>query len=331
MKLYKSLLFLMLGLTMNVAISQTIVHDPVMIKEGDVYHLFCTGPGITHKTSKDLINWKDQNPVFTTSPEWSFGINPSFNGHIWAPDVYFHNDTYFLYYSISAFGKNTSAIGVVTNVTLDSSDPNYKWQDHGIVVESVPNRDMWNAIDPNIIFDDTGNAWMSFGSFWGGIKMVKLNQNLLEIHPDNEWYTLARRERSFEQLDSDAGDAPIEAPFIYKRDNYYYLFVSWDFCCRGAESTYKTVVGRSKNLTGPYLDKSGISLFYGGGTLVVEGNDKWNGIGHNSIYDFGDNTYFISHAYDAENDGQPLLKIIPVEFDDEGWPIVLNIDNNISN
>jgi len=330
MNFNKALFVIGILFSINTVKSQTIVHDPVMIKQGDTFHLFCTGPGITHKTSKDLVNWEDQKPVFAESPKWTFDINPTFNGHIWAPDIYLNKGTYYLYYSISAFGKNTSAIGVTTNTTLNVNDPNYQWIDHGIVVESVPNRDMWNAIDPNIIFDEKGTAWMSFGSFWGGIKMVKLHENLLEVHPDNEWYTLARRERSFEQPDSDAGDAPIEGPFIYKRGAYYYLFVSWDYCCRGAESTYKTVVGRSKNLLGPYLDKDGVSLFNGGGTLVVEGNKEWNGIGHNSIYDFDGATYFISHAYDAAHNGRPILKIIPTEFDKEGWPIQLKISDNIA-
>lgn len=328
---FKKLFFsVLMILSINFVKSQTIVHDPVIIKQGDTFHLFCTGPGITHKTSKDLVNWENQKPVFAESPNWTFKINPTFNGHIWAPDIYLNNGTYHLYYSISAFGKNTSAIGVTTNKTLDVNDPNYKWIDHGIVIESVPNRDMWNAIDPNIIFDENGNAWMSFGSFWGGIKMVKLEQNLLKIHPDNDWYTLARRERSFQQQDTDAGDAPIEAPFIYKRGDYYYLFVSWDYCCRGSESTYKTVVGRSKNLSGPYIDREGVLLFNGGGTLVAEGNKDWNGIGHNSVYDFDGSTYFIAHAYDASDDGRPILKIIPTEFDNEGWPVKLNIDNNIA-
>lgn len=310
--------------------AQTIVHDPVIAKQGDTYHLFCTGPGITHKTSKDLINWKDEAPVFAQSPAWSFDINPNFNGHIWAPDIFKHKGVYYLYYSISAFGKNTSAIGVTTNETLDVESPNYKWVDHGIVVESVPHRDFWNAIDPNIVLDEKGTAWMSFGSFWGGMKMVKLHDNLLEIHPDKQWNTLARRKRSFEYDDTKAGDAAIEAPFIYKRNGYYYLFVSWDLCCRGPKSTYKVVVGRSKNLQGPYVDKDGVAMNDGGGTLVVEGNKDWYGIGHNSVYDFDGKTYYFSHAYDASIDGKPVLKVIPLEFSSDDWPIKLDINNNIS-
>ncbi len=326
----KSFLLVVFAFMLNSAFSQTIVHDPVVIRQGETYHLFCTGPGITHKTSKDLVNWKNEKPVFDQSPQWSFDINPTFNGHIWAPDIYLKNNTYYLYYSISAFGKNTSAIGVTTNKTLDADDPNFKWTDHGIVVKSVPNRDLWNAIDPNIVYDEEGTAWMSFGSFWNGMKMVKMSPDLLKIHPDNEWYTIARRNRNFETPDEQAGNAAIEGPFIYKRDGYYYLFVSWDYCCRGADSTYKVVVGRSKEVMGPYLDKEGVSLYNGGGSLVIEGNENNYGVGHNSVYDLDGKTYYFSHAYSADLDGKPVLKVIPLEFSEDGWPILLNVEDSIN-
>jgi arabinan endo-1,5-alpha-L-arabinosidase len=305
------------------AFAQTdiIVHDPVAIKAGGSYHLFCTGHGISHFVSTDTKNWKKLDPVFIEKPLWTDEVVPDFKNHIWAPDITLHNGTYYLYYSISAFGKNTSAIGLVTNTTLNPGDENYKWEDQGIVVQSVPNRDMWNAIDPNIIFDENGAPWMSFGSFWNGLKMVKLSDNLKSIAQPEEWKTIAKRQRSFGLEDEDPGDAALEAPFIFKKGGYYYLFLSWDLCCRGENSTYKVVVGRSESATGPFVDVDGKPLNQGGGTLLIEGNENWYGVGHNSVYTFDDKDYYFSHAYDANDNGAPKLVVKEVTWVN-GWPTV---------
>ncbi|MCI5083031.1 MAG: arabinan endo-1,5-alpha-L-arabinosidase [Saprospiraceae bacterium] len=302
------------------------VHDPVVIKQNDTYHLFCTGRGIAHFTSTDMENWTEAEAVFPEKPSWTDDVVPNFRNHIWAPDIIFHNGTYYLYYSVSAFAKNTSAIGVVTNKTLDANDENYKWTDHGIVIQSHPNRDLWNAIDPNIIFDEDGTPWMSFGSFWDGLKLVKMDPSLLKIATPQEWHTIARRERSFELSDKNPGDAALEAPFIFKKDGWYYLFLSWDLCCRGANSTYKVVVGRSRTVEGPYFDRDQKNLFHGGGSLVIQGNDNWYGAGHCSIYHFGEEDYLFFHAYDASDNGRSKLKIRPVYWTSEGWPRVKPLD-----
>ncbi|MEC7772171.1 MAG: arabinan endo-1,5-alpha-L-arabinosidase [Bacteroidota bacterium] len=298
-----------------------VVHDPVVIEESGSYHLFCTGKGISHFTSTDLQNWEMGQPVFGEKPNWTDNVVPNFENHIWAPDVIEHNGQYYLYYSVSAFAKNTSAIGVATTKSLDTSNPDYGWADHGIVVQSHPNRDMWNAIDPNIVFDENNTPWMAFGSFWDGLKMVKLDDSLLKIAEPQEWYTIARRERSFDLADINPGDAALEAPFIFKKDDYYYLFLSWDLCCRGENSTYKVVVGRSTSVTGPYLDANGKDLAGGGGTLVIQGNKNWYGVGHNSAYSFNGKDYFFSHAYDAKDNGRPKLVTKKIEWVN-GWPKV---------
>jgi arabinan endo-1,5-alpha-L-arabinosidase len=142
---------------------QTAVHDPVMIKQGDTWYLFCTGWGISTFSSKDMQNWKKEKPVFASTPQWAVDAIPSFKGHIWAPDISFHNGKYYLYYAVSAFGKNTSCIGLTINKTLDPSSPDYKWEDKGKVIQSVPGRDMWNAIDPNQIDDE---KWESLAGVW---------------------------------------------------------------------------------------------------------------------------------------------------------------------
>lgn len=318
-------LFVFLISIVSCAQEKPVTHDPVIAKQGDTYYLFCTGPGITRFTSKDLKNWTKQAPVFAESPKWSKEVAPGFNGHIWAPDITLHKGTYYLYYAISAFGKNTSAIGLVTNKTLNPKDKNYKWEDQGVVIQSVPNRDMWNAIDPNLVFDENGTPWLSFGSFWTGLKMVQLNDDLKTLSKPEVWHPIAKRDRDKNLDDADAGDAAIEGPFIFKKGNYYYLFLSWDYCCRGENSTYKLVVGRSKSITGPYIDKNGKSLNQGGGSLVIEGNKNWYGVGHNSIYTFDGKDYTFMHGYDAHDKGLPKLIVKEVTWVD-GWPTVKPMD-----
>ncbi|UOB16494.1 arabinan endo-1,5-alpha-L-arabinosidase [Abyssalbus ytuae] len=313
--------FIAVTLTVKAQIKDVVVHDPVVIKQNDTYYLFCTGKGISTYLSKDLKNWQKGNPVFPEKPEWTDKVVPEFNNHIWAPDVVYHNNKYYLFYSVSAFAKNTSAIGVATNATLNPDDKNYKWTDHGIVIRSYPNRDLWNAIDPNIVFDENNTPWMAFGSFWNGLKMVKLDNDLKSVARPEEWHTLARRKRSFELDDANPGDAALEAPFIFKKNGFYYLFLSWDLCCRGENSTYKLVVGRSKSVTGPYIDKDGKLLNKGGGSLVIQGNKNWYGVGHNSVFTFGDKDYTFMHGYDASDKGLPKLIVKEVSWVD-GWPIV---------
>ncbi|MEG1118502.1 MAG: family 43 glycosylhydrolase, partial [Janthinobacterium sp.] len=141
------------------------------------------------------------------------------------------------------------------------------------LLQSVPERDEWNAIDSNIVTDKQGTPWMAFGSFWNGIKLVKLNADWKTIAEPQEWHSLARRA----PLPPRAGEfkpAPeeIEAPFIFQRGNDYFLFVSWGLCCQKEKSTYHLAVGRSKSVTGPYLDKDGRDMAQGGGTVVLKGD-----------------------------------------------------------
>ena len=328
---HKCLTILLVWLTFNFlsqnALAQhntkePIVHDPVMIKQGNTYYVFCTGWGIDMLSSPDMINWKREKSVFPKPPEWATRQIKEFKGHIWAPDVSFHNGMYYLFYSVSAFAKNTSCIGLVTNKTLDPNDPGYKWTDHGEVVKSVPGRDMWNAIDPNLAIDENGIPWLVFGSFWDGIKLVKLSQDFKTIAKPEEWYTLCSRPRTFELEDRNPGDGAVEAPFIFKKDSLYYLFVSFDYCCRGVKSDYKIMVGRSKSITGPYLDKDGKRMDQGGGSLVLKGNENYPGLGHNSAYTIDGKDYLVFHAYDSKDDGKPKLIIKELGWDSKCWPDV---------
>lgn len=299
------------------------VHDPVMICHNQTYYLFCTGWGISIFSSADMINWTYAGKVFDESPSWAFASVPEFKGHIWAPDISYHNGTYYIYYSVSAFAKNTSCIGLATNSTLDPTDPNYQWIDAGIIIQSVPGRDQWNAIDPNLVIEDDGSPWLVFGSFWEGIKLVRLDSGYTAPAQPEEWYALARRERDYQISERDPGNGAIEAPFIFRKNGYYYLFVSFDYCCRGKESNYKIMIGRSEEITGPYLDRQGTDMYYGGGSLVLKGDSDWPGIGHNAVYRVDNKDYIIYHAYDANDDGKPKLMIRELTWDNEDWPQVV--------
>ena len=303
-----------------VSIDQLGAHDPVMIKQNDTYYLFMPGNGVSVYSSKDMKEWTPEPPVLSPAPQWALDEVPGYRGHTWAPDVSFHDGKYYVFYSCSSFGKNSSAIGVATNVTLDSKDPRFKWEDQGKVVESVPGRDHWNAIDPNLIMDAEGTPWLIFGSFWGGIKSVRLDASLTRIAQPQQWATLARRPRTATLGETDPGDGAIEAPFMIAHDGWFYLFVSWDYCCRGANSDYKVAVGRSRNVTGPFLDKDGKNMFDGGGTIFLQGNDKWAGVGHSAHYTFDGKDYVICHGYDKTQNGRSLLIIREVKWDAEGWP-----------
>ncbi len=306
---------------------QVEVHDPVMAREGDSWYVFSTGPGITIYQSNDLVHWKWVGRAFEGEPGWARQVVPGFSGHLWAPDIFEKDGRYYLYYSVSAFGKNTSAIGVTVNQTLDPASPDYRWVDHGIVVQSVPNRDDWNAIDPAVIVDQEGIPWLSFGSFWDGLKLVRLSDDLLSLAAPQEWHSLAKRPRDPGVADADPGEGAIEAPYIFFHDGWYYLFVSFDKCCRRMESTYNIRVGRSRDVRGPYLDKDGKSMLMGGGSLVLGGDDDWVALGHNAAYSFDGNDFLVFHAYETADNAVQKLRILPISWKD-GWPEVDAADLN---
>jgi arabinan endo-1,5-alpha-L-arabinosidase len=307
------------------------VHDPVMIKQDSVYHLYCTGRGIASWSSTDMEHWKAEQPVFATPPQWAMDAVPGFKGHIWAPDISYYNGLYYIYYSVSAFGKNTSCIGVATNKTLNTASPDYLWTDHGKLIQSIPGKTNWNAIDPNLVVDKDGSPYLTFGSFWGGLKIVKLNKDRISLAQSLEYIpTIASRitaasagnPKAIDNNPVDAGGNAIEAPFIFRKGSYYYLFFSADYCCKGPKSTYKMMVGRSKKLLGPYLDKSNAPLAQGGGSLLLAGDENWYGVGHNAVCTFDGTDYLIFHGYDAADKGISKLRTTKLTWE-KAWPVTV--------
>ncbi|HET9956917.1 MAG TPA: arabinan endo-1,5-alpha-L-arabinosidase [Polyangiaceae bacterium] len=283
------------------------VHDPAIIAVDNQNFVFHTGPGIPIKTSSDLRTWSSAGRVFFGNPSWISALVPGASD-LWAPDISHFGGVYHLYYAASTFGSNRSCIGHATRDSLGSGG----WLDHGPVIcsNAAGTTDDWNAIDPNVVLDEASVPWLTFGSFWSGIKAVRLDSS--GVRADNSLYSLAARPTE--------GKA-IEAPFITRRCGYYYLFVSFDYCCRGSSSTYRVLVGRATNVLGPYVDRNGRALLEGGGEAVVSGDSRWHGPGHNAMLFVGDRAYNVYHAYDTLNQGKPSLRIAQLAWDLEGWPV----------
>jgi arabinan endo-1,5-alpha-L-arabinosidase len=297
------------------------VHDPSMIKQGKSYYVFSTGApngsindgNIQIRASDDLVNWRFLGTVFQQTPAWitdTLGVKPR---SLWAPDISFFNGKYHLYYAASTFGSNNSLIALATNRTLDPARADYKWLDEGIVLRSTKSDD-WNAIDPQLSFDAPGTPWLAFGSFWSGIKMRRLDVRTGKLAAtDATLYTIAARP-------TPNGGGPIEAPAIIRHGAYYYLFVSFDFCCRGIKSTYKIAVGRARNITGPYFDQQDKRMDQGGGSILLTGDERHVAAGGQSVYLDGAAFRLVYHYYDALDGGKSKLQISELKWTKDGWP-----------
>jgi arabinan endo-1,5-alpha-L-arabinosidase len=281
------------------------------MRQGDTYYVYFTGSSVPMLKSRDLKTWERIGMAFPAVPEWV--TNEVGARGLWAPDISFFNGKYHLFYAGSQFGRNTSVIGQATNTTLDPTAKDYKWEDQGLVFESFQG-DPYNAIDPNIFVDDKNNPWLVFGSFWTGIKMRKLTPEGKVDPVDTKIYDLASRP---------TGDHSIEGPFLIHEGRYYYLFVSFDRCCRGVDSTYRVMIGRSENLTGPYVDEKGTPMMQGGGTEILAGDGKRViGPGHCGLFNDSGHWLMVNHFYDGNDFGISKLQVRPVTWTNDGWPVV---------
>jgi arabinan endo-1,5-alpha-L-arabinosidase len=265
------------------------------------------GGTIQIRTSVDGRNWTFAGTIWDAIPGWIKKVVPT-AGNLWAPEIYFHGGTYYLYYAASVFGKNTSVIALATNTTLNPTDPNSKWVDQGQVLSST-RKSNYNAIDPGIVEDAAGVPWMVFGSYWSGIKMVQL-----------QWPSGLPASSAPKILHiADRGERPnaIEAPVITSHDGWFYLLTSWGQCCQGVDTDYRIVVGRSRSVTGPYVDRNGDDLVDGGGTTLVSTAGSQVGPGGQSV----SNGILAYHYYDATAGGAPRLALQPLSWSvTDGWP-----------
>jgi arabinan endo-1,5-alpha-L-arabinosidase len=277
-------------------------HDPSAILADGTYYLYATGNGIGTKTSTNMTSWTGTADVYSSIPTWvSTKITAGSVTNIWAPDISYFGGQYHLYYAVSTFGSNQSCIGHAKRPSLRTGS----WMDSGAVIcSNVGTKDDWNAIDPNVIVDDEGTPWMALGSFWSGIKLLKLDSS---------------GNRADTDLLAIANSSAIEAPYIIHQCGYYYLFVSFGSCC-SSPWDYNIRVGRSTSVRGPYVDKAGTKMTSGGGTLIVQGNSTWTAPGHNAVLATADGTYNIYHALDA-NHTYPVLRVSQLALDGDGWPV----------
>jgi arabinan endo-1,5-alpha-L-arabinosidase len=292
------------------------IHDPTIAREGGTYYVFSTGDpagsigngNIQIRTSSNLRTWTYTGTVFATKPAWittALGDIPN----LWAPDISYFGGLWHLYYAGSSFGSNNSVIGLATTPTLDPRSPRYHWTDDGLVFRTT-SADNFNAIDPSLVTAADGGKWLVLGSFFSGIKMIKLDAGTGKPAASPAVYSLAAK--PFPDPEEGAG--------ITYHDGYYYLFVSVDNCCRGISSTYHVQVGRSTSVTGPYTDASGTAMTNGGG-MEVQGTDAGMiGPGGEFIFNGGGSDYLVYHYYDAFDNGDAWIQIRPLTWVG-GWPV----------
>lgn len=241
---------------------------------------------------------------FPDGAPWTFSYTGGSN-QLWASDISYHNNRYYMYYAASTFGSQHSAIFLATSPTVASG----AWTNQGLVI-ATGSGDDYNAIDPNLIVDDQGRWWLSLGSFWTGIKLIGIDPRT-GLRDGNTLISLARRT---------GGSTAIEASYIFKHGNYYYLWVSFDLCCRGADSTYRIMVGRSTSVTGPYLDRNGTPMMSGGATQVLASHGSIHGSGGEGVFYDSDTDVLIYHYY--ADSGASYLGINLLGYDNAGWPFV---------
>jgi arabinan endo-1,5-alpha-L-arabinosidase len=291
------------------------IHDPSVIEVAGRYAAFGTGEqGLTRgaikvKTSPDGLTWTDAGSIGKGVPKWAkdaLGYQPM---NVWAPSISRRGETFSLYYALSSFGLNTSAIGLMTNRSFDPSKPGEGWADQGLVLMSKADDD-FNAIDPFRVDLADGRAFLSFGSFWSGIKLRQL---------DPLTGKLLREDTPTIALASRHGGA-IEASSILEHDGKYYLFVSFDQCCKGVASTYNIRVGRADQIEGPYRDKDGKAMLDGGGSLVLDSTGRFIGPGGQEPVKTSKGDMLAFHYYDGDEAGVSKLQLSPIAWTADGWP-----------
>jgi len=282
-----------------------VLHDPsTIVHEGSTYYVFSSGKGIPFFTSPDLHDWAYGGAVYTELPHTVVKYAPGNDGlDAWAPDIIHVGETYYLYYAVSKWDHFASAIGLATN------SAGYKWVDRGMVVRSDGQENL-NAIDPGVIRTKDGKMWLCYGSYKGTIDLVPLDPKTgLQLHPHSLPYLLA--------VDSEASD-------IIEHDGWFYLFVNHGSCCHGAGSTYHINVGRSRKITGQYVDRKGKSLMDEPGEPFLATEGEHIGPGHFGLIpdvDGSGERFSLHYEADAGSKDKPVLAIRKLSWSADGWPV----------
>jgi arabinan endo-1,5-alpha-L-arabinosidase len=286
-----------------------LVHDPsTVIEQAGRYYTYGTGNGLPVLTSDDGWSWRRAGSLMSAVPGGKPGPEVLARGgnNTWAPDVIHIGGKYFVYYSAPGT-QPRSAIGLLVGRTLDPDSPDYQWEDAGPVVWSDGIEDC-NAIDPGVLLDADGRLWLTYGSYFGYIRLVELDPKTgKRLHPQRAPVNIA--------INS-------EASILIQRDGWYYLLVTHGSCCQGANSTYNIRMGRSRKVTGPYLDNMGVDMIEGGGMLFAGSRGRNVGPGHFGLLDLGQGVEKFSLHYEADLDrgGVSVLDIRPLLWRD-GWPV----------
>ena len=301
------------------------IHDPAIIKAAESYYVYSSSLLGSFYTSRDMREWTHAGRVFEEIPRWLLDEIPAAD-HIGSPDIAYYRGRYLLFYQSHESGTCNAATGLATNATLDPASLEYEWVDHGPVLRSKPyfsslefvcgdDQAIFNAIDPHFFQDIDGTPWLAIGSTIGGIKLVELDPQTLMPIPGRDYLSLAQR---FPLQD----DPVIEAAYLLFRNGYYYLFLSFNHCCKREETRYQVRVGRAEEVTGPYYDKRGWPLRWGGGSLLIDGDGPWMGTGHNDVFSENGVDWLVHHAKHAGQDFRPFLHIRKIEWDEDSWPSV---------
>jgi arabinan endo-1,5-alpha-L-arabinosidase len=278
------------------------ITDPCLFRWRDTYWVFSTGPRIARHSSTDLVNFRAETPAFAQNPSWIAQTLPK-TTDLWSPEVRVFGGLIHMYYAASAFFSGQSCIGHATTSNLDQP-----FQDQGPVICSGlgTTKEPFDSIDPTVIVDDDGKPWLGFGSGGDGIHLLALNADGARL--DDRMITIAARP---------ADNPAIQAAFLYHWRDHYYLFASFD----GYNPAHALRVGRSEKVTGPYVDRDGHRLLDGGGTLLLSTDGHFKGPGSNSVLDDNGQRWNAYHAYDISRNNAAVLRIAPLFFDNDGWPV----------
>lgn len=275
-------------------VGEPYIHDPSTIVECEgKYYTFGTGGG--GLISED--GW-----------EWHSGAERPGRGA--APDAMKIGDRYLIIYGATGgglAGGHNGKILTMWNKTLDPKSPDFKYTDP-IEVASSDGLEDCDAIDPGLLLDPTtGRLWATYGTYWGNIRLVELDPKTGKRVEGNKEKDVA--------IDCEATD------MIY-RDGWYYLLGTHGTCCDGVNSTYNIVVGRSRQVTGPFVDNVGRDMLRGGGRMVIAAGDRVTGPGHFGRFIVDEGVEKLSCHYEADfnQGGRSVLGIRPLLWKN-GWPV----------
>ena len=292
MKYLLAIAFLALA-TWSLALDgQVGIHDPSTIVK-------CNGKYYTYGTGGSSL---------VTDDGWTWRRGAVLPRRGLAPDVIHIGGRYYAYIAANIGAQPKAAINMIFNKTLDPESPDYKWEEGGVVASSDGIEDC-NAIDPGLFLDpNDGKLWLVYGSYFGYIRLVELDPKTgKRINPNDKPRDLAIN---------------CEASILIHRDGWYYLLATHGSCCRGADSGYNIRAGRSKKVTGPFLDHEGLDMVKGGGKLVISSGGRVVGPGHFGLIELGDSVQKFSLHWEADLDrgGASVLDIRPLQWRD-GWPV----------